>query len=147
MSRLHQKATHQQTRLYNRKLVLRTIFDAGSISRADIARATQLTPVTVSEIVAQLIAEKLAVEVEPSLTTAANVDVPARRGGRRFLFRLQLANATSLPCAWPCTNAAAPSSISTASFCTARRSRSVPCVVTKRWRQLSTSSPNWLRAR
>ena len=80
MSRLHEKATHQQTRLYNRKLVLRTIFDAGSISRADIARATQLTPVTVSEIVAELIAEKLAVEVEPSLATETNVDVPARRG-------------------------------------------------------------------
>ena len=101
MSRLHEKATHQQTRLYNRQLVLRTIFDAGSISRADIARLTQLTPVTVSEIVAELIAEKLAVEVEPAPATEANIELPARRGrppilvqvaaGERRLIALRLA--------------------------------------------------------
>lgn len=57
------KATHQQTKAYNRQLVLRTIYDAGKISRAEIARLTLLTKVTVSEIVAELIETGLVAEV------------------------------------------------------------------------------------
>jgi predicted NBD/HSP70 family sugar kinase len=101
MSRLHEKATHQQTRLYNRQLVLRTIFDAGSISRAAIARLTDLTPVTVSEIVAELIAEKLVAEGEGPTPVVADPETPARRGrppilvqvaaGERLLLALRLA--------------------------------------------------------
>jgi predicted NBD/HSP70 family sugar kinase len=101
MSRLHEKATHQQTRLYNRQLVLRTIFDAGSISRAAIARLTDLTPVTVSEIVTELIAEKLVAEVAGSTSVVADPEAPARRGrppilvkvaaGERLLLALRLA--------------------------------------------------------
>lgn len=101
MSRLHEKATHQQTRLYNRRLVLRTIFDAGSISRAEIARLTQLTPVTVSDLVAELIAEKLVAEVEALPAAEAAAELPVRRGrppillqvaaGERHLLALRLA--------------------------------------------------------
>ena len=61
---MHEKATHQQTRTYNRQLVLRTIFDHGTLSRADVARLTQLTPVTVSELVAELIADQLVSELD-----------------------------------------------------------------------------------
>lgn len=57
------KATHQQTRLYNRQLVLRTIYDAGEISRAGIARLTGLNKVTVSEIVAGWIESGVVAEV------------------------------------------------------------------------------------
>jgi len=57
------KATHQQTRLHNRDLALKTIFDHTTISRAEVARLTKLTRATVSEIVANLIAEGLVEEV------------------------------------------------------------------------------------
>ena len=49
------KATHQQTRAYNSQLVLKTIFDRGQISRAEVARLTGLTRTTVSELVNDLL--------------------------------------------------------------------------------------------
>ncbi len=49
------KATHQQTRAYNSQLVLKTIFDRGQISRAEVARVTGLTRTTVSELVNELL--------------------------------------------------------------------------------------------
>ncbi len=57
------KATHQQTKQHNRDLVLRTIFDHDSISRAEVARVTHLTRTTVSDVVNGLLAEGLAEEV------------------------------------------------------------------------------------
>jgi glucokinase-like ROK family protein len=57
------KATQQQTKEHNRKLVLRTLFEHERISRAEIARRTTLTRTTVSEIVADHIAEGLVREV------------------------------------------------------------------------------------
>jgi glucokinase-like ROK family protein len=57
------KATRQQTKEHNRNLVLKTIFEHASISRAQIARITSLTRTTVSEIVADLIAEGLVNEI------------------------------------------------------------------------------------
>jgi N-acetylglucosamine repressor len=56
------KATRQQTKNHNSRLVLKTIYDAGEISRADIARATHLTRPTVSSIVADLIGERFVIE-------------------------------------------------------------------------------------
>ena len=53
------KATRQQTRAHNKRLVLRTIYQEQGISRADVARATHLTRTTISHIVAELIAEGL----------------------------------------------------------------------------------------
>jgi len=58
-----QKATHQLTKQHNQDLVLRTIFDNASISRAEIARVTKLTRATVSDLVASLIEEGLVEEV------------------------------------------------------------------------------------
>jgi glucokinase-like ROK family protein len=58
-----QKATRQQTKEHNRNLVLKTIFEHDSISRAEIARVTSLTRTTVSDIVADLIGENLVTEV------------------------------------------------------------------------------------
>lgn len=57
-----QKATREQTRSHNKRLILRTIYQEGDISRADIARATGLTRTTVSHIVAELIDESLVEE-------------------------------------------------------------------------------------
>src|SRR5512142_3138986 len=58
-----QKATTQETRQRNRDLVLKTIFEADTISRAEIARTTDLTRTTVSDVVASLLAEGLVQEV------------------------------------------------------------------------------------
>jgi predicted NBD/HSP70 family sugar kinase len=57
------KATHQQTKQHNRDLVLRTIFANESISRAEVARVTNLTRTTVSDVVSSLLAEGLVEEV------------------------------------------------------------------------------------
>lgn len=56
------KATREQTRLHNSRLILKTIYQAGEVSRADIARATGLTRTTVSHIVAEFIEEGLVEE-------------------------------------------------------------------------------------
>ena len=63
MARTAQKATRQQTRTHNSRLVLKTIYDQGQMSRADVARATRLTRPTVSDVVADLIENGLVEEV------------------------------------------------------------------------------------
>jgi len=57
------KATRQLTKELNMRLVLKTVYDQGEISRADIARATHLTRTTVSDLVAEWIDRGLLVEV------------------------------------------------------------------------------------
>jgi len=57
------KATHQQTKLHNRDLVLKAIFNHDAISRAEIARMTKLTRATVSDMVSTLLDEGLVEEV------------------------------------------------------------------------------------
>lgn len=57
------KATHQQTKQHNRDLILRTIFARESISRAEVARVTNLTRATVSDAVNGLLAEGLVKEI------------------------------------------------------------------------------------
>jgi predicted NBD/HSP70 family sugar kinase len=54
-----QKATRQQTKEHNTNLVLKTIYQNGDASRADVARITGLTRTTVSDIVAELIEDGL----------------------------------------------------------------------------------------
>ena len=56
------KATRYQIKRHNTQLVLRQIYDAQGISRADIARATHLTPPSVSAIVRPLMREGLVEE-------------------------------------------------------------------------------------
>ena len=57
------KATHAHTRAHNAGLVLRALYDLGPISRAEIARLTDLTRTSVGELVGELEAEGLAREV------------------------------------------------------------------------------------
>ncbi|MEZ4705995.1 MAG: ROK family transcriptional regulator [Caldilineaceae bacterium] len=54
-----QKATREQTKWHNSRLVLNTIYKAGAISRADIARQTKLTAATVSAVATTLIEDGL----------------------------------------------------------------------------------------
>src|SRR5512133_1357104 len=58
-----EKATRQHTKQHNRNLVLQTIFARECVSRAEVARVTNLTRTTVSEIVSGLLAEGLVEEV------------------------------------------------------------------------------------
>ena len=60
---MSKKATHKQTKLHNRDLVLNVIFNHDAISRAEIARRTKLTRATVSDMVASLLDEGLIEEV------------------------------------------------------------------------------------
>ena len=60
--RIVTKAGHQDTRVINRRLVLQSLFRSDGCSRADLARMTELTPATVSDLVADLLAEGLAEE-------------------------------------------------------------------------------------
>jgi N-acetylglucosamine repressor len=58
-----EKATRQSTKEHNRNLVLKTIFEHNSISRAEISRLTRLTRTTVSDNVSDLLAEGLVSEI------------------------------------------------------------------------------------
>jgi len=57
------KVLPEHAREHNRALVLQTLYSAGAQSRADVARETGLTRVTVSDLVAGLIQEGLVVEI------------------------------------------------------------------------------------
>jgi predicted NBD/HSP70 family sugar kinase len=56
------KSLPEHARGHNRSLVLQTLYGTGTLSRADLARATGLTRVTISDLVAELMSEKLIVE-------------------------------------------------------------------------------------
>ncbi|MGH2454846.1 MAG: ROK family transcriptional regulator [Candidatus Limnocylindria bacterium] len=75
------KATHQQTRQINNRLVLRTIFDGSPVSRAEVARLTDLTRTTVSDVVEQLIGAGLVEEIGRGRSTGGKapilMEVPA----------------------------------------------------------------------
>jgi N-acetylglucosamine repressor len=58
-----EKATRQHTKDLNSRLVLSTIYDYGEISRAQLARLTQLTRTTISDVVGDLIQRGLVEEV------------------------------------------------------------------------------------
>lgn len=60
---LRSKATHQQTRAHNVALVLRTLYDHGPISRAEVSRMSGLTRTTVGDVMAELVEDGLARDV------------------------------------------------------------------------------------
>ncbi|WP_344295874.1 ROK family transcriptional regulator [Agromyces neolithicus] len=57
------KVLPEHARSHNRALVLQTLYTSGGQSRADLARETGLTRVTISDLVAELIAEGLVIEL------------------------------------------------------------------------------------
>ncbi|WP_308797046.1 ROK family transcriptional regulator [Agromyces silvae] len=59
------KVLPEHARRHNRSLVLQTLYSSGPRSRADVARETGLTRVTVSDLVSALIAEGLVIELGP----------------------------------------------------------------------------------
>src|SRR5689334_16673734 len=57
------KVLPEHARGHNRALVLQTLFHGGAMSRADLSRETGLTRVTVSDLVAELIADGFVAEI------------------------------------------------------------------------------------
>jgi predicted NBD/HSP70 family sugar kinase len=75
------KVLPEDARRHNRSLVLQSLFHRGPSSRADLARETGLTRVTVSDLVGELIAEELVEEL--GLRPEARVGKPATLVGLR----------------------------------------------------------------
>jgi N-acetylglucosamine repressor len=63
MTVIPQKATREQTKEHNKRLILRVIYDRQQTSRVAISHVTHLTRPTVSSIVAELIEEGLVKEI------------------------------------------------------------------------------------
>ncbi|MBT2485146.1 MULTISPECIES: ROK family transcriptional regulator [unclassified Microbacterium] len=57
------KVLPEHARGHNRALVLQTLYHAGAMSRADLSRETGLTRVTISDLVAEFIADGIVVEM------------------------------------------------------------------------------------
>lgn len=75
------KVLPEHARAHNRSMVLQQLFHAGPASRADLARATGLTRVTVSDLVGDLLAEGLVAEL--GLRPEARVGKPGTLVGLR----------------------------------------------------------------
>jgi N-acetylglucosamine repressor len=69
------KATHQQTRVHNERLVVRTLYDHGPISRADVARLTGLTRTTVSDVVSTLLDDGVVREIGRGASTGGKAPI------------------------------------------------------------------------
>lgn len=63
MPMIHNKLTQDQTKRHNQSLLLKVIYQQGTVSRADIARATGLTRTTASNAVAELLEAGLITEL------------------------------------------------------------------------------------
>lgn len=61
-ARTQERVLPEHARLHNLVLVLRSLFHSGAMSRADLARATGLTRVTTSGLIAELISKGIVVE-------------------------------------------------------------------------------------
>ncbi|HSL43091.1 MAG TPA: ROK family protein [Anaerolineales bacterium] len=86
------KATHQLTKQHNRNLVLKTIVDHETISRAAIARDTQLTRTTVSDVVSSLMSEGLVEEIGPGSSIGGKPSILLRLvADSRYLIGVNLA--------------------------------------------------------
>lgn len=63
------RMNHSQVRTSTSQMVLKTIYDHGTVSRADVARTTHFTPPTVSDAVSGLLAAGLVEEIGPGAST------------------------------------------------------------------------------
>jgi hypothetical protein len=63
----------EHARRHNRSLVLQTLFHQGPLSRADLARGTGLTRVTVSDLVGDLLVEELGFRPESRIGKPATL--------------------------------------------------------------------------
>ena len=89
------KATHQRTREHNVRLVLRTLYEFGPISRADIARQTHLTRTTVSDVMSGLFDDGMVEEVGRGASSGGKAPILLRIvSGARHVIGLDLGEGT-----------------------------------------------------
>lgn len=82
------KVLPEHARGHNRALVLQTLYRADGLSRADLARATGLTRVTISDLVADLISDGYVIELdqrEESRPGKPGTPVDINRGGHSII--------------------------------------------------------------
>lgn len=82
------KVLPEHARGHNRSLVLQTLFHQGAMSRADLSRETGLTRVTISDLVAELIADGFVAEIgvrEASGPGKPAIVVDLDRAGHRIV--------------------------------------------------------------
>ncbi|HEX4056944.1 MAG TPA: ROK family transcriptional regulator [Galbitalea sp.] len=79
--RVTSKALPEHNRFHNRSLILQTLFHGGEMSRADLARESGLTRVTVSDLVSELSAEGIVEDLGTRVDT--RVGKPATLVGIR----------------------------------------------------------------
>ena len=86
------KSLPEHSRSHNRALVLQTLYRAGGVSRADLARATGLTRVTISDLVAQLIGDDLVVELGQRTVSSGEGARPGKPATLRAIEAMEHAN-------------------------------------------------------
>lgn len=82
------KVLPEHARGHNRSLVLQTLYHAGAMSRADLSRETGLTRVTISDLVAEFIADGIVVEKGIRETNGPGkppILIDIDRGGHRII--------------------------------------------------------------
>ena len=82
------KVLPEHARGHNRALVLQTLYHSGAMSRADLSRETGLTRVTISDLVAEFIADGIVVEKGIRSTTGPGkppILIDIDRGGHRII--------------------------------------------------------------
>ena len=88
-----EKETRQDSKDRNKRLILRTIYSQGQISRAGLARSTDLTRTTVSSIVSQLMRDGLVQETGLGISDGGKPPVILQIDEHgRHLIGLDLAN-------------------------------------------------------
>ena len=124
----------EHARGHNRSLVLQTLYRSGTRSRADIARETGLTRVTISDLVAELI------DRGPRRRARASATVRARPASRpRCSTSTAPPTRSSASTSATTRSSAAPCSTSTAPSSSAPRCRSTARPATRRPRRSSRS--------
>lgn len=92
------KMLPSDARVHHRSLVLQHLFDGGPVSRAELSRLTKLARVTVSEVVAGLLADELVVEL--GVRPGTHMGKPAQLVGINvtgvFTVSLDLSHGTTL---------------------------------------------------
>lgn len=87
------KATHKTTRAHNKRLILKTIYNSGEISRAEVSRVTGLSRATVSDAVAELIEDGLVTEIGQGPSTGGKPPVLLKvLDDSRYLIGIDLAD-------------------------------------------------------
>ena len=87
------KATREQSKEHNKRLILNTIYIQSDISRAEIARMTKLTRATVSSIVSELIDDGLVAEIGQGISVGGKRPILLKvLGDSRQLIGIDLAD-------------------------------------------------------